>query len=306
MNNIREEVRKMKLVSPAMASTSNEDRGRMLRGIAEALTVSKDRIFAANAEDVAAAETEGISPSIIKRLRFTEEKLRDCLSGIDTMIRLPDPTGKIELARELDEGLTLYRVTVPIGVIGVIFEARPDALVQISCLCIRSGNCAVLKGGRETAKTNKVLFDIIKAAAVQEGMPADALLQGDGDPPVVHHQHLPVVFPGQALGHLAGAAEPRRHGEVEDGVVGLQQGIPQGGDLKGSGLGGGDPGPLAHPVKKHGVGQVAALKVELPVDGKGHGDEMDPDLRRGCRGEPAVGVGHNGCFQGAHLPALIG
>ncbi len=177
MNNIREEVRKMKLVSPAMASTSNEDRGRMLRGIAEALTVSKDRIFAANAEDVAAAETEGISPSIIKRLRFTEEKLRDCLSGIDTMIRLPDPTGKIELARELDEGLTLYRVTVPIGVIGVIFEARPDALVQISCLCIRSGNCAVLKGGRETAKTNKVLFDIIKAAAVQEGMPADALLQ---------------------------------------------------------------------------------------------------------------------------------
>ena len=144
-------------------------------------------------------------------------------------------------------------------------------------------------------------------ALVQQGPGvADALLQGDGDPPVVHHQHLPVVFPGQALGHLAGAAEPRRHGEVEDGVVGLQQGIPQGGDLKGSGLGGGDPGPLAHPVKKHGVGQVAALKVELPVDGKGHGDEMDPDLRRGCRGEPAVGVGHNGCFQGAHLPALIG
>ena len=175
--NVREEVRKMKLVSPAMASTSNEDRSRMLRGIAEALTAGKDEIFAANAEDVAAAEKEGISPSIIKRLRFTEEKLRDCLAGIDTMIQLPDPTGKIELARELDEGLTLYRVTVPIGVIGVIFEARPDALVQISCLCIRSGNCAVLKGGKETAKTNKVLFDVIKAAAVKEGMPADALLQ---------------------------------------------------------------------------------------------------------------------------------
>ena len=89
----------------------------------------------------------------MKRLKFDEEKLNAVIEGIEQLIKLPDPLSKIQLARKLDENLKLYRVTCPIGVIGVIFEARPDALVQISSLCIKSGNCAVLKGGKETART---------------------------------------------------------------------------------------------------------------------------------------------------------
>ena len=177
--NIREEARKMKLVAPVLAASSNEMRNSALRAIAEALAANKDKIFAANAEDCRAAEEGGIAPAVMKRLAFNEAKLADVCKGIDQLISLPDPIGKSLLKRELDAGLVLERVSVPIGVIGVIFEARPDALVQISTLCLKSGNCAILKGGKETVRTNRVLFSIIRDAAVSAGLPAECLLQAE-------------------------------------------------------------------------------------------------------------------------------
>lgn len=174
---VREKVREMKAVSPIVASAGAEVRNEALRLAARSLSEHKEDIFAANREDLARAEASGIADAVIKRLRFDEHKLSDCLAGIDSLISLESPTGKITLHRQLDEGLILKRVTVPIGVIGIIFEARPDALVQISCLCIKSGNCAVLKGGKETASTNKVLFDLIAQAASSAGLPALCLLQ---------------------------------------------------------------------------------------------------------------------------------
>ena len=154
---IREEVKKMKADSSRMAALSLEQRNQALKAAAEALTAKKEEIFAANLEDMEAAKKAGIQQSVMKRLKFDQHKLEDVIKGIQDLIRLPDPLAKVQLARELDEGLELYRVTCPIGVIGIIFEARPDALVQISSLCIKSGNCAVLKGGKETARTNKIL-----------------------------------------------------------------------------------------------------------------------------------------------------
>ena len=177
--NIRDEARKMKLVAPVLAASSNEMRNSALRAIAEALAANKEKIFAANAEDCRAAEEGGIAPAVMKRLAFNESKLADVCKGIDQLISLPDPIGKSLLKRELDAGLVLERVSVPIGVIGVIFEARPDALVQISTLCLKSGNCAILKGGKETAKTNRVLFSIIRDAAVSAGLPGECLLQAE-------------------------------------------------------------------------------------------------------------------------------
>ena len=177
--NIREEAGKRKLDAPVMASSSLQMRNAALEAVRDALIAGKDEIFAANARDMAAAEDAGISGAIKKRLKFDEGKMRDVLAGLDELIRLPDPLGKTSLARELDEGLKLYRVSVPIGVIGVIFEARPDALVQISSLCIKSGNCAILKGGRETAETNRTLFRIIYGAAAGAGLPKGCLLQAE-------------------------------------------------------------------------------------------------------------------------------
>ena len=98
------------------------------------------------------------------------------MAGINQLITLEDPIGKITLDRELDEGLELTRLTTPIGVIGVIFEARPDALIQISSLCIRSGNCPVLKGGKETTFTNRILFEIIYNAVLEAGFPEGCML----------------------------------------------------------------------------------------------------------------------------------
>lgn len=176
---IRTEVRKMKQDSPAMAALSPEIRNRALAAAASTLSEHREEIFAANREDLAAAETAGIAPAVKKRLKFDEHKLADVLAGIETLIQLPDPLSRVQLARELDEGLTLYRVTCPIGVIGIIFEARPDALVQISSLCIKSGNCAVLKGGKETARTNRVLFSLIYQAVTASGLPAGCMLQAE-------------------------------------------------------------------------------------------------------------------------------
>ena len=174
---VREKVREMKAVSPIVAAAGAEIRNEALRLAARALASHRVEIFEANREDLERARDAGIAPAVLKRLKFDDHKLSDCLAGIDSLISLENPTGKITLHRQLDDGLILRRITVPIGVIGIIFEARPDALVQISCLCIKSGNCAVLKGGKETASTNKVLFDLIAKAASDAGLPGGCLLQ---------------------------------------------------------------------------------------------------------------------------------
>ena len=175
--NVREEARLMKLQSPELAASSIEKRNKALDAIAKALVANKDKIFEANGMDLEAAYKNGVSSAVQKRLKFNEDKLKDVIAGIEQLISLSDPLGKNLLHRELDAGLELYRVSCPIGVIGVIFEARPDALVQISCLCLKSGNCAILKGGKETANTNRVLINIIHDTAVSSGLPEKCLVQ---------------------------------------------------------------------------------------------------------------------------------
>lgn len=179
MMKIREEVRNMKKDAPFLAASSIDTRNKALELIAENLKAHKEEIFCENKRDLEEAEKNGISPAVVKRLKFDEGKLSEVLSGIEQLIGLEDPLEKVSLARELDEGLTLYRISCPIGVIGVIFEARPDALVQISTLCIKSGNCAILKGGKETTFTNRILFRYIHESVVEAGLPKNCLLQAE-------------------------------------------------------------------------------------------------------------------------------
>lgn len=176
---IREKAAMMKLDSSKMASTDITVRNAALEKIAESLLAGKERIFAANAKDMERAQADNILPAVIKRLKFSEAKLSDAIAGIHNLIALPDPLFQIQLKRQLDEGLTLIRETCPIGVIGVIFEARPDAMVQIASLCIKSGNCAILKGGSETRETNKLLFELIYEAALSSGLPQGCLFQAE-------------------------------------------------------------------------------------------------------------------------------
>lgn len=177
--NIKEETTKMKLAASDLAASTIDQRNNALHTIIDTLAAHKDEIFAANKQDMSVAAESGVAPAVQKRLKFDEGKLNDVINGIKQLISLPDPLAGTTLARELDEGLTLYRVNCPIGVIGVIFEARPDALVQISSLCIKSGNCAILKGGKETAKTNRALFQLIHESVIKAGLPSACMLQAE-------------------------------------------------------------------------------------------------------------------------------
>jgi len=176
---IKAEAAKMKLAAPELAAASIEKRNKALDLIAKALEKNKEEVFAANKIDLENADKNNIAAAIKKRLKYDEVKMRDSIAGLKQLEGLVDPVGKVLLSRELDEGLVLQRISVPIGVIGVIFEARPDAMVQVASLCIKSGNCAILKGGKETANTNKVLFEIIKKSAIEAGLPEGCLLQAE-------------------------------------------------------------------------------------------------------------------------------
>lgn len=148
-----------------LSASSDEERQEALEKVAAALDSERERIMEANSADLEAAGVKGMAPALMKRLMFTSEKIDTAIQGLRELKKLPDPVGKILEKRELDPGFILERVAFPIGVIAMIFEARPDALVQISGLALRSGNAVVLKGGSEARNTNRVLTEIIAGAA---------------------------------------------------------------------------------------------------------------------------------------------
>jgi glutamate-5-semialdehyde dehydrogenase len=160
-----------KKASIPLAAVKTDTKNDALAEITEALKQNADKIISANKKDLAAAAKNKLSAPLQKRLKFDDSKMTDVIAGIESLIKLEDPVGKTLSATELDKGLELYKVSCPIGVIGVIFESRPDALVQISTLCLKSGNAVLLKGGSEAQNTNKVLADTIRSAGEKVGLP---------------------------------------------------------------------------------------------------------------------------------------
>jgi len=154
-----------------LAAVQTADKNAALAEIAGALRANSGQIISANKEDLAVAEKNDLAAPLLKRLKFDESKIAGVCAGIESLIKLEDPVGKTIAATELDAGLELYKVSCPIGVIGVVFESRPDALVQISTLCLKSGNAVLLKGGSEAANTNRALAEVISAASERTGMP---------------------------------------------------------------------------------------------------------------------------------------
>ncbi|HEU4389931.1 MAG TPA: glutamate-5-semialdehyde dehydrogenase [Blastocatellia bacterium] len=179
MNRIIDIARKAKVASGVLARLSREQKDTALERISHRITAGADRILSANEQDLKAARPRvasgELADALFRRLKLDQSKLRDIVTGVEQVVRLADPVGEVTYAVELDRGLTLSRVNCPIGVVGVIFESRPDALVQIATLCLKSGNAVILKGGREAEHSNAALFDIIKTAACAADIPADAL-----------------------------------------------------------------------------------------------------------------------------------
>ncbi len=150
-------------------------KNQAIAALATALEAHAPDILAANAADCAAAEADGIAAALYGRLKLSPAKLAEAIAGVRDVGKLPDPVGQIQLHRELDAGLVMQRITCPLGVLGVIFEARPDAVMQISSLAIKSGNGVILKGGKEAVRSCTAIVN-----AIHHG-----LGQTDIDPAVV-------------------------------------------------------------------------------------------------------------------------
>ncbi|HDS85243.1 MAG TPA: glutamate-5-semialdehyde dehydrogenase [Phycisphaerales bacterium] len=168
---IAQTARQARRASRQLAACPSERKNAALKAVRDALRTQSQAIIHANRADIEQAEQDNLSKPLLKRLKFDEDKISEACAGLDSLIALEDPVGKTLAATELDESLELYKVTCPIGVIGVIFESRPDALVQISSLCLKSGNAVLLKGGSEAARTNRVLAETITRAAAAAGLP---------------------------------------------------------------------------------------------------------------------------------------
>lgn len=162
---VQEQAQAAKRASFRLAGASTELKNRALAAIAEVLEQNRSRILEENRKDQDQARKNGLNDSLFKRLVLTDQKIDQIVESVRDVARLDDPVGKTLLVRELDKGLVLRKNTVPIGVIGVIFESRPDALVQISSLCVKSGNVVILKGGSEALHSNRILFELIREAA---------------------------------------------------------------------------------------------------------------------------------------------
>ena len=159
-----ERIKDLRRESRRLAFSSDAARRDALLRVARALEENKGYLFEENRKDIDKAERMGLSSALRHRLVFSEDKLSTLVKGLENLSLLPDPIGKARERRELDDGFILEKVAFPLGVIGMIFESRPDALVQIAGLAIRSGNGIILKGGKEAQNSNRALIEVIKKA----------------------------------------------------------------------------------------------------------------------------------------------
>jgi glutamate-5-semialdehyde dehydrogenase len=178
MDEIAGVARAARRASGALAGLDAAARGRLLIGLADALVdpMVRARLRAANDEDLARAAAEGAPAARAARLALTTGKLDTLVDGLRQLAALPELVGAVTLRRELDEGLLLERVVCPLGVLGVVFEARPDAVPQIAGLAIKSGNAILLKGGSEALASNRALVGVIHGVLAAAGLPTEAVV----------------------------------------------------------------------------------------------------------------------------------
>ena len=161
---ILEIAQKTRQAARKLAVLSSSAKNQAIEAVAKALEAAAPSIVAANAADRQAAEADGIAKPLYDRLKLDESKLKSAIAGVRDVAKLPEPIGVVQIHRELDAGLILKRVTCPLGVLGIIFEARPEALIQIVSLAIKSGNGVILKGGKEAVRSCEILTKVIRQA----------------------------------------------------------------------------------------------------------------------------------------------
>lgn len=156
-----------------LAATKREDKDRALNAIAEHLIANESEILIANNEDVLRSQAEGISESLIDRLKLNPQRIADIANGARQIAALPDPVGRVIRERTLENGLHLKQIAVPFGVVGMVYEARPNVTVDAAVILIKAGSAALLRGSSTAAKSNEVLVNVMRSAITSVGLPAD-------------------------------------------------------------------------------------------------------------------------------------
>jgi len=180
--------RRARVAARVLRTLNRNAKDAALHAMADALVTQADRIVAVNADDVVRARANGTSEAIIDRLTLTPDRVRAIADALRDVAALPDPVGEVVRGYSVPNGLQIRQVRVPLGVVGMIYEARPNVTVDAAGLCLKSGNAALLRGSSSAAASNAVLTDVMREALVSCGLPADAvqLVPGDSHESVKH------------------------------------------------------------------------------------------------------------------------
>ncbi|HOA00134.1 glutamate-5-semialdehyde dehydrogenase [Ruminococcus sp.] len=175
MNYTEELGKRAKAAEAAAAGASTQVKDSALAAISKALIENKQLIIEANAKDIAAAQANGMTEAKQDRLKLDEKRIEGIAKGVDELIALKDPIGEVIGGGERPNGLQIIKTRVPLGVIGIIFESRPNVTVDAAALCLKAGNVVILKGGKEAINSNICLGNIMRKAVEEAGLPADVI-----------------------------------------------------------------------------------------------------------------------------------
>jgi len=175
MSDLRKLAERAKGAARKLARLSTAEKNSLLLAMADELTVREKEIRQANQEDVVAARAAGTSGALLDRLELTEKRFREMVEGVRQVAKLPDPVGEVMKKWTRPNGLEISKVRVPIGLIGIIYESRPNVTVDSAILCLKAGNATLLRGGREAKKSNRALAEALGAAAKKKGLPAEVI-----------------------------------------------------------------------------------------------------------------------------------
>lgn len=175
MSGVRELAQRAKRASRVLAQLGTEEKNSLLVGMADELDAQEKVIRKANQEDVAAAKVAGTSGALLDRLELTEKRFREMVEGVRHVAKLPDPVGEVIKKWTRPNKLEIFKVRVPIGLIGIIYESRPNVTVDSAVLCLKAGNATLLRGGREAKRSNRALADALGQAAKKKGLPLEVV-----------------------------------------------------------------------------------------------------------------------------------
>ena len=175
MAEVIEKAKRTRRAAPRLAVLSRAEKDLILRAFADALEEQKDLVIEANARDVAAAQARGISPALVDRVILTDTRIAEMAEGLRMIADLPDPVGEVIDGWRLPNGLEITKVRVPLGVVGVIYESRPNVTVDATGLCLKAGNATLLRGGSDAVNSNLALVRVLQRAGVEVGLPEGAV-----------------------------------------------------------------------------------------------------------------------------------